>query len=55
MSLRVPNLAVLLMALGIGVLAIYLENTFVAVVCFSIAAVYALVILRQRRHQRNKK
>jgi membrane protein implicated in regulation of membrane protease activity len=41
MGIRIPNLAVLLLSLGIGALAIYLENVAVAVICFSIAAFYA--------------
>jgi hypothetical protein len=49
MGIRIPNLAVLLLSLGVGTLAIYLENVAVAVVCFSIAAFYAALILWQRK------
>jgi hypothetical protein len=49
MGIRIPNLAVLLLSLGVGALAIYLENVAVAVVCFSIAAFYAALILWQRK------
>ena len=49
MGIRIPNLAVLLLSLGVGALAIYLENVAVAVVCLSIAALYAALILWQRK------
>ena len=49
MGTRIPNLAVLLLSLGVGALAIYLENVAVAVICFCIAAFYAALILWQLR------
>jgi hypothetical protein len=50
MGIRIPNLAVLLLSLGMGALAIYLENVAVAAICFSIAAFYAALILwRQKK------
>jgi hypothetical protein len=49
MGIRIPNLAVLLLSLGVGALAVYLENVAVAVVCFSTAAFYAALILWQRK------
>jgi hypothetical protein len=51
MGIRIPNLAVLLLSLGVGALAIYLENVAVAVVCFSIAAFYTALILWQRNRK----
>jgi hypothetical protein len=52
MSVRIPNLAVLLAALGVGTLAVYMKNVAVAAICFSIAALYAGLILWQWRHHR---
>ncbi|HWR69460.1 MAG TPA: hypothetical protein VN415_00170, partial [Dehalococcoidia bacterium] len=53
MGIRIPNIAVLLLSLGVGALAIYLENMAVAVICISIAAFYATLILWQwKRHNR---
>jgi len=49
MGIRIPNIAVLLLSLGVGALAIYLENVAVAVICFSIAAFYAALVLWQRK------
>jgi len=54
MGIRIPNLAVLLLSLGVGALAIYLENVAVAVICFSIAAFYAALTFWQRRHRKRK-
>jgi heme A synthase len=55
MSIRVPNLAVLLMSLGIGILAICLKNAAVAAICFSIAAFYTALVLWLWRRQRRKR
>jgi membrane protein implicated in regulation of membrane protease activity len=52
MGIRMPNLGVLLTSLGVGTLAICLENAAVAAVCFSIAAFYTALILWQWRHRR---
>ena len=54
MGIRMPNLGVLLTSLGVGALALCLENVAVAAICFSIAAFYTVVILWQWRHRRNK-
>ena len=54
MGIRIPNLGVLLTSLGVGVLAICLENVAVAAICFSIAALYTALILWQWRHRRKK-
>ncbi len=54
MGIRIPHLGVLLLSLGVGVLAIYVENTAVAAICFSIAAVYTVVILWQWKRRRKK-
>jgi membrane protein implicated in regulation of membrane protease activity len=48
-SIRIPDAAVLLVALAVGGLAIYRGNAVIAVVCLSIAAVYAAVIVWRRR------
>ena len=54
MGIRIPNLGVLLTSLGVGALAICLENVAVAVICFSIAAFYTTLILwRWRRRRKN--
>ncbi len=54
MGLRMPNLGVLLMSLGVCALAIYLENVAVAAICFSIATFYtALILWRWRRRGKN--
>ena len=55
MGIRIPNLAVLLVALLVGALAVYRGNMVIAALCFSIAAVYAIVILWQWRNRRKKK
>jgi hypothetical protein len=49
MGIRIPSLAVVLLSLGVGALAIYLENVAVAIICLSIAAFYAALILWQRK------
>ena len=49
MGIRIPSLAVLLLSLGVGALAIYLENVAMAAICFSVAAFYATLILWQRK------
>jgi membrane protein implicated in regulation of membrane protease activity len=54
MGIRIPNLAVLILSLGIGALAIYLENVVVAAVCFSIAAFYVAFTLWQWRRRKKK-
>jgi membrane protein implicated in regulation of membrane protease activity len=54
MGIRIPSLAVLLLSLAVGALAIYLENVAVAAICFSIAALYAAVTLWQWRRRRRK-
>ena len=54
MGIRIPNLAVLLVALLVGALAVYRGNMVIAAVCFSIAAAYAIVILWQWRNRRRK-
>ena len=56
MGIRIPNLALLVLSLGVGALAVYLENVAVAAICFSIAAFYAALILwlwrrRKKRQQ----
>ena len=52
MGICIPNLGVLLTSLGVGVLAICLENVAVAAVCFSIAAFYTALVLWQWKRQR---
>jgi membrane protein implicated in regulation of membrane protease activity len=52
MGIRMPNLGVFLTSLGVGALAIYLENVAVAAVCFSIAAFYTALIFWQWRRRR---
>jgi membrane protein implicated in regulation of membrane protease activity len=52
MGICIPNLGVLLTSLGVGVLAICLENVAVAAICFSIAAFYTALILWQWRRRR---
>jgi uncharacterized membrane protein len=53
MGIRIPNLAVLLLSLGVSAMAIYLDNMAVAAICISIAAFYATLILWQwKRHNR---
>jgi membrane protein implicated in regulation of membrane protease activity len=52
--MRIPNLAVLLLSLGVGALAIYLGNVAVAAICFSIAGLYAALILWQWRRRKKK-
>jgi membrane protein implicated in regulation of membrane protease activity len=54
MGMRIPSLVVLLLSLGVGALAVYLKNIAIAAVCFSIAALYAALILWQwRRRKKN--
>lgn len=54
MGIRMPNLGVLLMSLGVGALAIYLDNVAVAAICFSVAAFYmALISWQWRRRRKN--
>jgi uncharacterized membrane protein len=52
-SIRIPDLAVLLVALTVGGLAIYRGNAVIAVVCLFIAAVYAAVVVWRRRDRRD--
>lgn len=52
MGIRIPNLAVLLLAIAVGALAVYLENVAVAAVCFFIAAFYAALTLWQWRRRK---
>jgi membrane protein implicated in regulation of membrane protease activity len=54
MAMRIPNLAVLLLSLGIGALAIYQENVAIAAICLSIAALYAALIWWQWKRRRKK-
>lgn len=54
MGIRIPNLGVLLTSLGVGALAICLENVAVAAICFSIAAFYTALILWLWKRQRKK-
>jgi len=55
MGIRMPNLGVLLMSLGVGALAIYLDNVAVAAICFSVAAFYmALILWQWRRRRKNE-
>ena len=54
MGIRIPNLALLVLSLGVGALAVYLENVAVAAICFSIAAFYAALILWQWRRRKKK-
>lgn len=54
MGIRMPNPAVLLLSLGVGALAIYLDNVAVAAICFSIAGLYAALILWQWRRRKKK-
>ena len=54
MGIRIPNLAVLLLSLGVGALAIYLENVAVVAICFSIAAFYAALTFWQRKRRKKK-
>lgn len=55
MSIRVPNLAVLLMALGVSALAVYKRNAAVASVCLAIAAFYAALMLWQWKRRRKNR
>lgn len=52
MSVRIPGLVVLLLSLGVGALAVCLKNIAIAAVCFSIAALYAALILWQWRQRK---
>jgi len=52
MGICIPNLGVLLTSLGVGALAIWLENVAVAAICFSIAAFYTALILWQWQRRR---
>ena len=54
MGIRISNLAVLLLSLGVGALAVYLENVAVAAICFSIAAFYAALTLWLWRRRKKK-
>jgi len=54
MGIRIPNLALLVLSLGVGALAVYLENVAVAAICFSIAAFYAALILWQSRRRKKR-
>jgi membrane protein implicated in regulation of membrane protease activity len=54
MGIRIPNLALLVLSLGVGALAVYLENVAVAAICFSIAVFYAALILWQWRRRKKK-
>ncbi len=54
MSIRVPDVAVLLVALTVGGLAIYRGDAIIAAVCLSIGAVYAAVIVWRRRNRGDK-
>jgi len=53
-SIRIPDAAVLLVALTVGGLAIYRGNVVIAVVCLSIAALYAAAIVWRRRSRRDR-
>jgi len=53
-SIRIPSAAVLLVALTVGGLAIYRGSAVIAVVCLSIAAVYAAVIVWRRSGRRDR-
>jgi membrane protein implicated in regulation of membrane protease activity len=55
MGIRIPNLAVLLVALLVGALAVYRGNMVIAALCFSVAVAYGIVILWQWRNRRKKK
>ena len=55
MGIRVPNLAVLFAALVVGGLAVYVGNTWIAAVCFAIAAAYSAAMVWQWRRERNKR
>lgn len=54
MSLRIPDVAVLLVALAVGGLAIYRGDAIIAAVALSIGAVYAAVIVWRRRNRGDK-
>ncbi len=55
MGIRIPSLFVLLLSLGIGAMAVCLRNVAIAAICFSIAALYAALILWQwRRRKKNR-
>ena len=54
MGIRIPNLALLVLSLGVGALAVYLENVAVAAICFSIAVFYAALVLWQWRRRKKK-
>ena len=54
MGISIPNPAVLLLSLGVGALATYLDNIAVAAICFSIAVLYAALILWQWRRRKKK-
>lgn len=54
MGIRIPNFAVILLSLGVGGLAVYLQNVAVAAICFCIAALYAALIVWQWRHRKKK-
>ncbi len=51
MSIRIPDLAVLMIALTVAGLAIYKGNAIIAAVCLSIGAVYAALIVWRRRNR----
>jgi hypothetical protein len=48
MTLRIPDLAVLLIALTVGGLAIYRGEAIIAAICLAIGMGYAAVILWRR-------
>jgi hypothetical protein len=52
MGIRIPNLVVLLLSLGVGALAVYLENAAVAAICFSIGAFYAALTFWQWKRRK---
>jgi ABC-type Co2+ transport system permease subunit len=55
MGMRIPNLGVLLTSLGVGTLAILMDNVAVAAICFTIATFYtALILWRWRRPGKNR-
>jgi membrane protein implicated in regulation of membrane protease activity len=52
MGIRIPNLVVLLLSLGVGALAVYLENMAVAAICFSIGTLYAALTFWQWKRRK---
>lgn len=53
--MRIPSLFVLLLSLGVGALAVCLKNVAIAAICFSIAGLYAALILWQWRRRKNSR